>query len=208
MAKYGRMIALTWESIINDDLSAFNRVPAAIAQKAAQLESDIVWGILTANAAMGDGTALFHADHGNLGTGSAINHGALSDARAAMRKQKGLEGDFINVMAKYLLCGPDKETEAQQIINAAIVATKTTDTNVFRSSLDIIVEPRLTGNQWFLAASPSQIDTVEYAYLEGDQGLFTEQRDGFDVDGIEIKARLVFGAKAIDWRGLYRNPGN
>jgi hypothetical protein len=30
---------------------------------------------------------------------------------------------------------------------------------------------------------------------------------GFDVDGIEIRARLDFGAKAIDWRGLYRNPG-
>jgi hypothetical protein len=30
---------------------------------------------------------------------------------------------------------------------------------------------------------------------------------GFDVDGIEIKARLDFGAKAIDWRGMHRNPG-
>ena len=28
-----------------------------------------------------------------------------------------------------------------------------------------------------------------------------------DVDGVEIKCRLDFGAKAIDWRGLYKNPG-
>ena len=34
-----------------------------------------------------------------------------------------------------------------------------------------------------------------------------ETRNGFDVDGVEIKCRLDFGAKAIDWRGLYRNPG-
>lgn len=209
LAKYGRIVAITWESIINDDLSAFSRLPAAIAQKAAQLESDIVWGILLNNPTMGDGTPLFHASHGNLaGAGSAITHAALSDARADMRKQTGLEGDFINVMAKYLLVGPDKETEAQQIINATIVAAKTADTNVFRGSLETIVEPRVTGNQWFLSAAPSQIDTVEYAYLEGEQGLFTEQRDGFDVDGMEIKARHIFGAKAIDWRGLYRNPGN
>jgi phage head maturation protease len=209
LAKYGRKIAVTWESLINDDLSAFSRIPQAIAQKAAQLESDIVWGILLGNPTMGDGTALFHADHDNLaGAGSAINHTALSEARAAMRKQKGLEGDFINVMASYLLVGPDKETEAQQIINAAIVATKTADTNVFRSSLDIIVEPRVTGNQWFLSAAPSQIDTIEYSYLEGESGLFTESREGFDIDGVEVKARLVFGAKAIDWRGLWRNAGN
>ena len=32
-------------------------------------------------------------------------------------------------------------------------------------------------------------------------------RNGFDVDGVEIKCRLDFGAKAIDWRGLYKNPG-
>jgi hypothetical protein len=30
---------------------------------------------------------------------------------------------------------------------------------------------------------------------------------GFDVDGVEVRARLDFGAKAIDWRGLYKNPG-
>jgi hypothetical protein len=36
---------------------------------------------------------------------------------------------------------------------------------------------------------------------------YIETRNGFDVDGVEIKCRLDFGAKAIDWRGLYRNPG-
>ena len=43
--------------------------------------------------------------------------------------------------------------------------------------------------------------------LEGQEGVFIETRMGFDVDGVEIKARLDFGAKAIDWRGLYKNPG-
>uniref|UniRef100_UPI0010AA5769 phage major capsid protein n=1 Tax=Paracoccus aeridis TaxID=1966466 RepID=UPI0010AA5769 len=43
-------------------------------------------------------------------------------------------------------------------------------------------------------------------YLEGQQGAYIETRNGFDVDGVEIKCRLDFGAKAIDWRGLYKNP--
>ncbi len=51
------------------------------------------------------------------------------------------------------------------------------------------------------------MDTVEYAYLEGNEGVFTETRQGFHVDGVEIKCRHVFGAKAIDWRGLFRNDG-
>jgi hypothetical protein len=45
------------------------------------------------------------------------------------------------------------------------------------------------------------------AYLEGQQGAYIETRNGFDVDGVEIKCRLDFGAKAIDWRGLYKNAG-
>ena len=43
--------------------------------------------------------------------------------------------------------------------------------------------------------------------MQVQQGAYIETRNGFDVDGVEIKCRLDFGAKAIDWRGLYKNPG-
>jgi hypothetical protein len=38
--------------------------------------------------------------------------------------------------------------------------------------------------------------------------VYIETRQGFDVDGVEIKARLDFGAKAIDWRGMQKNVGS
>ena len=205
--KFGTIIAVTWETLINDDLDAFNRIPTAIAQKAAQKQSDIVWNILLNNPTMGDDVVLFHADHANLGSASAINEAGLNAARKAMRLQKSLEGDFINVQPRYMLVGADKETEAQKLLQATIIATKAADTNIFRGFTELIVEPRITGNKWFLVADPSAIDTIEYAFLEGDGELFTEQREGFEVDGLEIKARMVFGAKAIDHRGLYYNPG-
>jgi DNA-directed RNA polymerase subunit F len=208
LAKYGQIIAITWETLMNDDLGAFNRISQSIGMKAAQLESDIVWGIMTGNPIMGDGTALFHSSHGNLaGAGTVIDISNLSKAKAAMRKQKSLGGDFLNLTPSYLIVGPDKELEAYQYATANIVANDQTKVNPFASGLQVIVEPRLSGDTWFLSSSPGMIDTIEYAYLEGEQGLFTEQRNGFEVDGLEIKARLVFGAKAIDWRGLYRNPG-
>ena len=55
------------------------------------------------------------------------------------------------------------------------------------------------------AADPSTIDTIEYCYLEGQQGVYIETRQGFEVDGVEIKARLDFAAAAIDYRGLQKN---
>ena len=36
---------------------------------------------------------------------------------------------------------------------------------------------------------------------------YLETRQGFEVDGMELKARLDFAAKAIDYRGLYKNVG-
>ena len=77
-------------------------------------------------------------------------------------------------------------------------------------SLVKIVEGRLDAvangtTNWFLSCDPSQMDTIEYCYLEGQQGIFIETRQGFDVDGVEIKARLDFAAAAIDYRGLAKN---
>lgn len=209
VAKFGKIIAITWESIVNDDLAALTRVPQALGAAAAQTESDLVWDLLLTNPNFVDGTPLFHADHGNLaGSAGAINTTTLAAARAAMRKQKSKAGHFLNLGPQFLVVGPDKELEAFQFTSSNYVPAKNTDINDSRNtSLGVIVDARITGNQWYLYAAPGQVDTFEYAYLEGEQGVFTETREGFEVDGMEIKARLVFGAAWIDYRGAYKNAG-
>ena len=52
------------------------------------------------------------------------------------------------------------------------------------------------------------MDAVEVAFLHGREAPYIEQRQGWTVDGTEFKARIEFGVKAIDWRGLYCNDGN
>lgn len=210
LAKYGKKVTITWESIINDDLSAFSRIPAAFASRAAQLQSDIVWGILLNNPLMGDGLNLFEANaHKNtVASGTAINVDNLGIARAAIREQKSLEGTFLNLEPSFLLVGSANEQLALQYSSQNYVAAKSPDINVWAGTLQPIVEPRITGKKWFLACAPGLIDTIETAFLDGEEELFTEQRTGFDVDGYEIKARMVFAAKAIDHRGFFYNPGN
>ncbi len=209
VAKFGKIIAITWEAIVNDDLGAFTRVPAALGAAAAQTESNVVWSLLLGNPNYTDNTPIFHADHGNLAaSGGAINTTTLAAARASMRKQKTKAGDFLNLAPEFLVVGPDKELEAFQFTSSNYVPAKNADINDVRnSSLTVIVDARITGNQWYLYASPGVVDTFEYAYLEGEQGVFTETREGFEVDGMEIKARLVFGAAWIDYRAGYKNPG-
>jgi len=113
-----------------------------------------------------------------------------------------------NLVPKYLVVGPAKEMEAYQFTSSSYVPVEGSKINpIYNTQLQVIVDPRLTGNEWYLIADPSQIDTIEYSFLEGDGELFTERRMGWDVDGLELKARMVFGAKAIDWRGMYKNVG-
>lgn len=209
VAKFGKIIAITWEAIVNDDLDAFTRVPQALGNAAAATESNVVWALLLGNPNFTDGTPYFHADHGNLAaSGGAINTTTLAAARAAMRKQKSKAGEFLNLAPEFLVVGPDKELEAYQFTSSNYVPAKNADINDVRNaSLTVIVDARITGNQWYLYAAPGAVDTFEYAYLEGEQGVFTETREGFEVDGMEIKARLVFGAGWIDYRGAYKNPG-
>ncbi|WP_330214369.1 prohead protease/major capsid protein fusion protein [Pseudomonas sp. AM8] len=209
VAKFGKIIAITWEAVINDDLGALTRIPRAYGLAAAETESNVVWNLILSNPNFTDGKAIYVADHGNLAaSGGAINTTTLGAARAAMRKQKSKAGAFLNVEPRYLVVGPDKELEAFQFTSSNYVPAKNADINDVRNtSLIVIVDGRITGNQWFLFTEAGLIDTFEYAYLEGEPGVFTETREGFEVDGMEVKARLVFGAAWIDWRGTYKNPG-
>jgi len=210
VGKWGQIISITWETIINDDLNAFDRIPMAMGQEAAQVESDVVWAILLSNPLMSDGKTLFHADHGNLGAAADIDINSLQAGRTRMRTQKTANGRFLNNAPSFLIAGPLKEQKANQYTSSNYVATKNGDINPdYNRSLTPIIEGRIVDNSWFLSADPNSqsIDTIEAAHLAGHEGLQTEQRQGFVTDGVEIKGRLVFGAKAIDWRGMDKNPG-
>lgn len=214
LATYGEIIAISRKVIINDDLQAFTRIPALLGVAAAQLEADTVWAIFTGNPTMSDTVALFHATHSNLntGAGSALALAGLASARSAMRQQKAPKGTPLNLTPRYIVLPTALEQTADQLVAPVNIAssdfTKVVPTWI--RSLQPIVEPRLDASSttgWFLVADSAMIDTIEYCYLEGQEGVFTETRQGFDVDGLEIKARMDFAAAATEFRGLQENAG-
>ncbi len=212
LATWGRITGFTRQSMINDDLSALTRIPGLYAASVASMESDVVYGILTANANLADGVALFEAStHKNLtGTGTDISVASLGAARALMRKQKTPQGVVMNIRPRFLIVPGAKESLAEQFVSDNYVANESSKINTISTTLTVVAEGRLddnSGTAWYLAADPSMIDTIEYCYLEGQEGAYIETRQGFEVDGMEIKVRADFAAKAIDYRGLYKNVG-
>ncbi len=204
---YGRVIAISRQAIVNDDKGLFGRIPTMFGRKAADLESDLVYGTLLSNPTMGDGKTLFHPDHGNLApVGAPINVTSVSAAEVAMLQQRNDDDNILNLRPEFLIVGPLQKVAAQAFLTA-VTAGKTADVNPYPGNLQLVVEPRITGYQWFLATAPDAFETIVLAHLDGQEELFTETRVGFDVDGVEEKARLDVGAAAIDHRGLYKNPG-
>lgn len=74
----------------------------------------------------------------------------------------------------------------------------------------MIADPRLdadSSTKWYMAADPAQHDTIELAFLDGNETPYLETKDGWNVDGVEYKVRHDFVAVAVDHRGLYLNDG-
>lgn len=211
---YGKLFSIGRRAIINDDLNAFTRIPQAMGRAAARKVGDLVYAVLTDNAAMNeDAKALFHTDHGNLaGSGAAISITTLGAGRTAMQTATDPAGNTINVRPAYLLVRPTDEDLANQIVAGTIFPTGSTSVvPAWARQLTVVSEPRLGASSlddWYLAASPMAIDTVLVAFLNGVETPFLDREEGFTRDGVSYKVRHDADAYAGDYRGLYKNPGS
>lgn len=214
--KFGRIVSLSWEALVNDDLNAFLRVQPALGQAARRLEADLVYALLTDNAGDGqtmqDSSPLFHSTHANIAAAGGLDAETLGEARALLRRQKAVGGGYLNLVPRFLVVGADLETEAEILLAQStrhITQAREGTTPGWLSRLELVVEPRLDDSAFYVAASPDQIDTVEAGVLDADGGgPVIEEEDGFTVDARRWKVRHVFGARFLDWRGIVKVPAD
>jgi len=230
VARYSKKAELDDMDIIDDRLNALQSMPTQMGQSALRLRPDLVYALLLANADLADGTALFHADHGNLGTGggSVLAASGIEAGLVAMAKQTqnfvqlNLEGKFLIVPQDLRFTGAVLLRSAQRIISANSDGTLNPLNEL---GINMRIDNRLgvagvtdpdtktahvgTATNWFLAASPTQGPTVLVAYLAGSGRRpvmraypLTEGRWGIGWD-----VKMDIGAKALDHRGLYKSNG-
>jgi phage major head subunit gpT-like protein len=232
LATYGKLFGISRESLINDDLNEFTRIPQAMGTAAARKVNYVAYQTLIANSYVGqtmtaDSTALFDATHSNYIASGGSGVGApsvatLNAALAAMRKQKAPlpSGDtsaaYLNIEPQYLLTVPDLEGTARVLIAAqwnpagtTASTSKRDEPNPWKDRLEVIIEPQLTlATGWWLAAGQnSMVDTVTVFFLNGQQAPYIEEMDHGTNDGVTYKVRVDAVARALDYRGLYFNYG-
>lgn len=211
---YGKVIAITRQAIINDDLGAFTRIPFMLGQEVSMLEADTVWGIVTTNGNLADAVALFdESTHKNYtSSAAAISITSLGVSRKQMMVQTSPGGKPMGLVPRFLVAPAAVGVVAEQYCSPNFQAAQSSNINPFAGKLTPIIEARLDAtdvNDWYLFADPNTPNgtVLIYAYLEGQEGPYTETRQGFDVDGTEVKIRHDFGAAAIDYRGATKYAG-
>lgn len=214
LATYGKILRISRQSIINDDLSILGDMPRKMGRAAKRTIGDLVYAILTGNPTLSDGVALFHSTHNNLaGAAAAPTVTSLATARAGMMTQKEkADGAALNIRPRYMLVPAALEVTAQQLLMSTVDPTsgKGHAMNPVANMAELIADARLdtaSATAWYLAADPQAFDTIEVAYLDGVQEPYIEEQTAWTSDGVEIKVRMDAGVAPLDFRTLYKNAG-
>lgn len=223
IATYGKLEAITRQTIINDDMDALIMIPRSHGEMAARKVGDLPYAVLTANAAMGDSVALFHATHANLaGTAGAPAMATMAECDKKMGTQKDLRAKRrLNIRPVYILMpyalkgNSEVFFQSERFADSDTVATDSslaaTRKNIYSGDVfQRIYDGRLDDDSttaWYAATAKGRRRTVCVFFLDGVQEPYMEMQTGWTVDGVEYKVRIDAGAKAMDWRGMYKNAG-
>jgi HK97 family phage prohead protease len=198
--------------LVNDNWRAIDDVLNSYATTVAAQEERIFWSLVLSAAGAGPTLLtttrpIFNVTDGSLATTpAAITEASLSVGRSSMRKHKSIDGLFVQSEPKFLVVGPDKETEADKIL-AAITPQSSGNVNPFAGKLEKVVTPEIPGNAWFLFADPERVPAFVYSLLEGFLAPRLSFHTPFTTQGMQAKVEHDVGFTAIDFRGAYRNAG-
>jgi hypothetical protein len=153
---------------------------------------------------MADTVAVFHSSHGNLATVTgAPSISTIGDGVAGMRKQKSVDGQFLNLVPQYIVTPVALEVATRQVlspVNAAQVSNS--NAPITNLGLELVVDPRLdvaSATGWYLFSNPSNGSGLTIAFLDELGGApEVTTRDGWAIDGLEVKCKHI---AAVAWTG-------
>ncbi|WP_322994048.1 hypothetical protein [Castellaniella sp.] len=209
VAKRGGIESVTLEMIKNDDVGAIQRIPQRLSRAAKRTLAKFVLDFIRTNPVIYDTKALFHIDHGNLGT-AALSAASLAAGRLAMLKQaEAGSNDRLGIGPRNLWVPADLEEKASDLFRR-----NTNNDETFVQSLKPNIIPVwywLDADDWCLSADPADIPTIEIGFLDGNEEpeLFIQDSPTsgsmWTNDTLTWKIRHIYGGNVVDYRGLYKS---
>ncbi len=210
LATYANMFPVTREALINDDLGGLQQWLLAAAQAAAARERLLLADLLTVNSGSGptmsDGLAWFHADRNNLTTASTVDAASIAAMVTLMRALTDTRGQTIyGIEPGAIVVSPAKEFLARQ--QAAALAAPASRSEIQPYALDVIVEPALSGNRWWMTPRAASRRSLTVGYLNGQDTPTIQTFETAEVLGMNVRCHFDVAAAVQDPIGWIMNPG-
>lgn len=215
---FGKIINLSRQAIINDELGAFTRGAANLNRAWYRTIETKYYELFALNTnfgpTMADGLPLFDAAHGNIQTAANMDTTKLDAMRQILGIQKDEGGiDYLDLKPSILLTSLTWEAIARRY-NEAVYDVDVTTKNGLTPSLsaglfdEVVGTPRLPlVNSFYTFADPDVEPTFAVAFLRGKQTPTITRHEPFRVDGFEWKISGDFGVGAVGYKGAVLNKG-
>lgn len=216
---YGKIISLTRQQIINDDLGAFLRIADLLGTRSAKTIDQLFFAKLLSNPAMADENELFSVAHNNIVdiASNALSIDAVKGAIAKFLKQTGLDGEPVGVMPKYLVVPPELFFLAKEICESQYIVSgntaKTAALNSVAGLLEAVQSPYLSNASytgysaadWYLFGDANELPAMEVGFLKGNATPTIEGSDAeFDTLGYSWRVYYDIGIGVADYRGVLK----
>jgi phage head maturation protease len=214
---YGKILAITREDIINDDLGALTAVPQMLGRGAALKLNDVFW------TAFMDNTSFFTSGTGSYFEGAATNLqvSSLTTAETMFFNQTDADSKPLGIMPKYLLVPNALNVVATSLsrdleLRDTTASTKFTTGNPHAGKFTPVRSSYLSNSsytgfsttKWYLLADPSDVPVIEIAFLNGQESPVVETADAdFSTLGIQMRGYFDFGVTKQDYRGGVASKG-
>ena len=174
--KYGNIVAISREVIVNDDLQAIRQIPQKLAVAAAYTLAEFVYGFMSGGrtTTVYDGNNLFDAaagpyNHGHNRRVDALATAGLTLGITTMKEQTNMAGKRIGLKPSFLIVPPELEFTALQLMKpGGLPGGNQNDINPVMGYCEVVVSPQLTNTlEWYLVADPRMVDTVELGFVGG-----------------------------------------
>lgn len=210
---FAKMLGITRQDIINDDLGAFNNIGRRLGRGSALALNTAFWTEFL------DDAAFFTSGNANLltGGGSALGATGLSGARAAFRAQTDPDGNPLGVRPRVLLVPPELETTAEELLTSTNYNTggssstdKVPNRNIWAGKYTLAVSEYLTAaTKWYLLADPQDVAAMEVVFLNGVEMPTVESAEAdFNALGIQVRGYFDFGVAKQEYRAGNKNAGS
>jgi hypothetical protein len=225
IVEHGRIFGWTFRLMINDYLGGITELGRKFGAAGNRRMRETLYGLLTAPPTLEDGLPVF--TNGAAATRSvnddptpaAFSIAEVDDMRVRFATRQGIRATTtVPHQLRHILCGTGNETFINQVLGRVVIQSRARNTaeQVTESftGLGVWADPLIDqfdataiggglGTAWY----GTDGESIEYAFLQGYEGVQTAVMSDFDTRGMRIRATLDFGAGVKDWRGLDRNAG-